>query len=129
MFSSDLKNVLATGVFDSIGVSLTPDYVELIYSHGWGDCPSGCIYRKFYNFKVYNDCSVECTRTFQLSVADEKQHSLISVFPNPATNSIKINEDSKYEILNVFGNRVKNGIVSIENLIDISELRLWHLFH
>ncbi len=125
VFSSDLKNDVATGVFDSIGVSLTPNYVELIYSHGWGDCPSGCMYRKFYNFKVYNDCSVEFVGTSQLSVADEKNTEIVSVYPNPVVNDlyiINVNENMNYQIVNLLGDEVSKGQISSSNSINTTEL-------
>jgi len=31
------------------------DRVILDYSFGWGDCPSGCIYRRYWRFQVYHD--------------------------------------------------------------------------
>lgn len=33
--------------------------IVLQYSTGEGDCPSGCISHKYWNFKVYEDCEVE----------------------------------------------------------------------
>lgn len=31
------------------------DWVILDYSVGWGDCPSGCIYRRYWRFQAYSD--------------------------------------------------------------------------
>jgi hypothetical protein len=34
-------------------------FVRLDYSIGWGDCPSGCIYRRYWRFTVHADGRVE----------------------------------------------------------------------
>jgi hypothetical protein len=38
---------------------VNPDFIQLEYYYGWGDCPSGCISRHYWQIRVYNDCSVE----------------------------------------------------------------------
>lgn len=38
--------------------SVYTDHVRLVYSYGWGDCPSGCTLRRYWEFSVYLDCSV-----------------------------------------------------------------------
>src|SRR5579864_3834177 len=35
------------------------DTMILTYSVGWGDCPNGCISRRYWRFTVYPDCSVQ----------------------------------------------------------------------
>lgn len=48
----------------SFGGSSSIEYLEegsktvFIYSHGWGDCPSGCIYHHFWKVKVDKNCDV-----------------------------------------------------------------------
>jgi len=121
------SNITSNGFMDGndIEVSLYSDYVKLIYAHGYGDCFSGCFYKDFYIFKVYNDCSVEFVGTSQLSLADEKPFSSVSIFPSPVTHSLQIsnnNEESEYEIINLLGKIVKNGVVLKQNSIDVSEL-------
>ncbi len=44
---------------NNIQDSVHTDFVELIYSYGYGDCLSGCICRTYWTFYVYPDCSVE----------------------------------------------------------------------
>ena len=61
------------GIFgdgDDISAMLFPGYTQLTYSHGWGDCPSGCIHRRYWQFNVYPDCSVE----FVTSYGDPVDH-------------------------------------------------------
>ncbi|PKQ65137.1 hypothetical protein BZG02_04740 [Labilibaculum filiforme] len=35
------------------------DFIHLIYSYGWGDCPSGCINRHYWELGVYGSGMVE----------------------------------------------------------------------
>ncbi|WP_145957623.1 hypothetical protein [Labilibaculum antarcticum] len=37
----------------------TSDYIHLIYSYGWGDCPAGCIKRHYWEIGVYGSGIVE----------------------------------------------------------------------
>ena len=39
-------------------------YIELIYSHGWGDCPSGCTGRRYWKFRVHPDCTVDFVESY-----------------------------------------------------------------
>ena len=43
---------------NDISGSLSINYIKLIYSIGFGDCPSGCIGRHFWTFKVSYDGEV-----------------------------------------------------------------------
>ncbi len=74
---SDYNALPLSNVFDSVaGVVITEacnvygdgndiyatiytDHVELIYSLGGGDCPSGCTKRRYWKFNVYFDCTVQ----------------------------------------------------------------------
>lgn len=69
--------------------SVHTDHVNLIYSRGWGDCPAGCTARRFWEFNVYPDCSVEYvgshgTPLYTINSIAEPPLPLLSIFPNPA---------------------------------------------
>jgi len=49
---------------NSITQTVYNDHVQLIYSYGWGDCPSGCISRRYWVFNVYYDCSVQFVESY-----------------------------------------------------------------
>jgi len=51
------NNVIGGG--NDIGGSIDGSRVLLDYSVGYGDCPSGCIARRFYHFAVHDDGTVE----------------------------------------------------------------------
>lgn len=40
-------------------VYFNPDFIQLIYSYGWGDCPSGCINRHYWELGVYGSGVIE----------------------------------------------------------------------
>jgi hypothetical protein len=40
------------------------NYIELIYSHGWGDCSNGCTGRRYWKFRIYPDCSVDFVASY-----------------------------------------------------------------
>ncbi|PCH67183.1 MAG: hypothetical protein COC06_11625 [Bacteroidales bacterium] len=40
-------------------IDYTSDYIHLIYSYGWGDCPSGCIYRHYWELGIYGSGIIE----------------------------------------------------------------------
>ena len=47
------------GAANDIGGSIAGERVALDYSVGYGDCPAGCIARRFYHFAVHDDRTVE----------------------------------------------------------------------
>lgn len=40
-------------------IYLSPDFIHLIYSYGWGDCPSGCINRHYWELGIYGSGAIE----------------------------------------------------------------------
>lgn len=74
---------------NTITDSVHTDHVNIVYSHGWGDCPAGCTARRFWEFNVYPDCSVEYvgshgTPLYTINSIAEPPLPLLSIFPNPA---------------------------------------------
>jgi len=53
-------------------------YVDLTYSYGWGDCQAGCIFNRYWRFRVFQeDCSVELLSVW----GDELVEDACYVFP------------------------------------------------
>ena len=79
---------------NNIWDSIYTDHVELIYSLGWGDCPSGCTSRRNWKFNVYFDCSVEFVESYgtplSLTGITDINRTLISVYPNPMVTEATI---------------------------------------
>lgn len=74
--------------------SIYNDHVELIYSLGWGDCPAGCIHRRFWKFNVYNDCSVEYMGSYgdviEYTGIQELEKIEPLIYPNPFTDELRV---------------------------------------
>jgi hypothetical protein len=115
-------NRLQDSVFD--------DHIELTYSYGWGDCPSGCGYRRFWKFKVYNDCSVEFVGSSgktlpTLSVPVTLEKEIWQVYPNPFTKTLEISEISEpceYVLYSLDGRLVKQGSLDGNQITDLDIL-------
>lgn len=76
---------------NDISCIINPDHVEVTYSHGWGDCMSGCIDKRFWVFKVYYDCSVEFVGSYgdviyYMNVNEDNEQENL-VYPNPFIES------------------------------------------
>lgn len=120
---SSFTNGWAGGGYE-ITSTIYSDHVELIYSIGWGDCPSGCSYRRYWKFKVYYDCSVEFVSSYGNSLTTaigEFNNSLpITISPNPFNSYIKISGikgNYDYVIYNILGKELVRKKV-LENQID-----------
>jgi len=84
------------------------------YKYAWGDCMSGCMCSRFWEFKVYNDCSVEFIKSYGCviqSVDKIKSNKYISIYPNPAKDFVNIkvnnNELSKISVIDISGKILK----------------------
>ncbi|MBW6491630.1 MAG: T9SS type A sorting domain-containing protein [Lentimicrobium sp.] len=110
--------------------SIASDHIQLVYYYGWGDCPSGCTYRRYYKFKVYYDCSVEfCgsyNNLYSALGSDEPNSKMVSIFPNPFEDLIRVNgftEPFKYRIANIAGQIVSFGISDRKEIGNIAHLK------
>jgi len=109
-------------ITDSI---FTDHHVELTYSFGWGDCWSGCIFRRYWKFNIDTNCSVEYIGSYGDDVSlqagiESKEKYKISVSPIPFSDHININEIMKpfnYSLSGITGNVLKKGI-SINGTVD-----------
>lgn len=104
--------------------SIFSDHIQLIYSYGWGDCPAGCIYRRYWTFNVYFDCSVEFAGSYgdKLQTTGVKESDTEGVFPypNPCKNYLILNgkyQNFYYYIYDMNGKVHREGF-SINNRID-----------
>jgi hypothetical protein len=74
--------------------TVTSNYVALSYWYGWGDCLSGCLFYRYWNFRVAYDCKVTYMGSGGATLdpvtiarlAPEK----VTVYPNPATDELNI---------------------------------------
>ncbi len=104
--------------------SIFSDHIQLIYSYGWGDCPAGCIYRRYWKFNVYFDCSVEFAGSYgdklQTTGVHESDNEGISIYPNPCKSYLVLNglyKNFYYYIYDMNGKIQREGF-STNNRID-----------
>lgn len=45
-------------------IEFTTDFIRLIYSHGWGDCPSGCINRHYWDIGVFGSGTIKILQEY-----------------------------------------------------------------
>lgn len=96
--------------------TLTNSYIDFKYNYYWGDCPSGCIFRAQWKFRIHNNCNVEYLGHSGSPLDDDFFTSLeendasrifLLVYPNPSKENfmLKLNarKNSSLKILNMHG--------------------------
>lgn len=128
VYYSEQNPVFGSG--NDIKDSIFTEYIQLTYSIGWGDCYSGCMYRRFWKFKVYWDCSVEFIESYgnrlpitSTSIGEVKSPKM-EIFPNPFNEVIYIkgiNEEFSFNLRNTLGQLIKEGnsMTEIKGLGDL----------
>lgn len=115
---------------NNITSTINTDHVELIYSIGWGDCPSGCFERRFFKFKVYYDCSVEFVSSYGsilplLAVSDQNEALSTKISPNPFDNTLDfkgIEPNCDYIMYNSVGQELFRGQIIDNQLKNLDSL-------
>jgi hypothetical protein len=116
---------------DWLGGVLKEDTVMLTYSIGWDDCFNGCIYRRFWHFTIFPDCTVQFDSSYGFplpnhrSVDNNSQNKYFVISPNPASITIKIQTDpqSIIEILDLQGRVLLKELNQDESMeMDIASL-------
>ncbi len=128
---------------DSVNIS----FKEFTYGFNWGDCISGCLYHRFWKFRVNTDCSVEYKGSYgdplppeiYSGLSETSIENLATIYPNPVTNNVFIslkgltNAEVRIEIMDlngkvVFENSFNNSLQ--QNSLDVSTLpNGLYLFH
>lgn len=114
---SSASLVYGIGSGNDITFQQYSNYSILTFSHGWGDCPSYCINNRFWEFRVYDDCSVSYGGSYGNILPDYwtniKNTAIeIGIQPNPFSNTIKItgvSDNCSFSVYNIFGQEVKKG--------------------
>jgi hypothetical protein len=98
------------------------------YEYAWGDCMSGCMCRRFWEFKVYSDCSVEFVKSYGCviqSISELEVNNNITMYPNPNDGKFKIKGKNieNIEIFNMSGMKINNilPINGQEEIISIKQ--------
>jgi len=118
---------------NNISDSIYSNYVELNYSLGWGDCPSGCTARRTWKFHVYDDCSVEYMGSFGqypipsnlISTIREYKND-INIYPNPFYDKIFFDLNSnecEFKIIDVCGKTIRSGTINEPYIANLSDVK------
>lgn len=123
---SALPDYSLFGDGDDIQFTFNHDTAHIIFSIGWGDCPSGCTERHYWEFLVSN-----CTSEFERSYGDSFTNIVDTkldgwhVFPNPFKDKIFISNPLN-EIINVLIHTIHGELLFTQqintNSIDLSNL-------
>jgi hypothetical protein len=116
---------------NSVSYSKIGDEKTYQFEIAWGDCLSGCVCSRSYNFKVYDNCSVEYIGTYHswcgypspppvycnITTKVEKNNFPVQfkAYPNPTQEYINIKSNYNnidFKIISVFGQIVKTGKLS-----------------
>lgn len=114
---------------DNIQAVVDSTFTDLEYAHGWGDCPSGCMQRRYWKFRVFHDCSVLFLGSYgnllSTNSANRFKHKSLAVYPNPFTSHLLVpgmDHPFEFAMYNVYGQPVHKGHSDgriIENLSEI----------
>ena len=87
---------------NNITAQVENGYTDLIFEHGWGDCPSGCIFSHFWQIRVDDDCAVEfidswgnpvdfpCESIIIDGTEEINPFSKVSIFPTIANDFLMV---------------------------------------
>jgi len=116
---------------NNITDSIFSNFHEIVFSHGWDDCPCGCMSRRFWKFRVYFDCSVEFVEswgnTIPQSIINESIIDRVSINPNPFETYLNVSPFPKqmtYKIIDINGKEIVTGQIEngiIKNLDNLQE--------
>lgn len=137
---SEPKSIIGSGNEITYNTSGTDRYYN--FSVGYGDCPSGCIGKHTFKYKVHDNCSVDFLGKIDLidpstsipappncnittSIENNEKTLPFTIFPNPAKNLITITQTEKsfttYEIYSLHGTLIsENKIETTIQKVDLS---------
>ncbi len=133
VFFSDPLELFGDG--NDITAFVFSDHIELIYSVGWGDCLCGCIWRRYWKFTIYYDCSVEFVGSYgsslPVSVISDRNTTSITIYPNPFQDALFINglsQEYEYILFDILGQKLLQGQTSEKTLTNLNRLPAGHYF-
>lgn len=137
---SEPKTIIGSGNEITYNTIATDRYYN--FTVGYGDCPSGCIGKHTFKYKVYSNCSVDYLGKEDLidpstsipappncnittSIENKEKTKPFNIFPNPTKNTVTIFQTEKmfttYEIYSLNGTLItENKIETINQKIDLS---------
>lgn len=102
---------------NDIKATMDSTFTDLVFSKGWGDCPTGCMQRRYWKFRAFKDCSVSYLGSYGnlLSTNSVKnvKHQHIHISPNPFNTVINLPDMTpgfEYKFVNSLGQVVITGV-------------------
>ena len=126
VFFSDPLFLVGDG--NDIYVSIFPEFIELIYSVGWMDCLNGCVWRRYWKFNIYFDCSLEYVGSYGTPLSTSNflnNNSIIDIAPNPFIDILYIyglSSEYEYSIYNLMGQKLIQGKTAENRITDLKRL-------
>lgn len=118
----------------SLTDSISSAFTELTYGFGWGDCMAGCIFKRYWRFRIFNDCSVQYMGSYGNSLpvtifagldnnSDIDSH--FTFYPNPASEKLFVKSDRNLQIDKLtITDAIGQLVFSVSNLEAINELNI-----
>lgn len=115
--------------------SISENFTDLTYSYGWQDCPSGCLLRRYWKFRVHDNASVEyrgsygCPLEPSLLLSIQENDVLFSnvkVYANPVKSKLYVEcgpAENKNIALSIL-NKKKELVYSVKKLKPTQEIDL-----
>ena len=109
--------------------ALFPTYTELTFRYGWGDCLAGCMYKRYWKFRIFPDCSVSFMgsygQSYPLAFVTENKLEQTIVYPNPFSDELTVSGIiGSYDLIiyDAFGQSVRNTPLTENTTVDVSDL-------
>lgn len=104
---------------DILNDTVTDTYTRLTFRYGWEDCPSGCVYNRYWTFRVNFDCTVQFDSAYgdvlpPLLVPGIARNT-VQVYPNPFAGSFSVSQvpvQTPYQVYSITGTIVNSGLIS-----------------
>lgn len=84
------------------------------------------VMRIYFDYAEYNMGTISVTREIPSAITEEGYENRLKIFPSPASDQLVISgvkPNNKYSIMNIYGQTLKNGIVSESQIVDVSFLK------
>lgn len=118
------------GEGNNIEDTVNPNFNWFRYTYGWGDCHNGCMFHKYWQFRVYNDCSVAYGGTYGYPLdvgikTNQIAFDNLKVYPNPTSSTLYLDmlpEKATISLVNLLGDTIysRNAPVTSLDLTDWS---------
>lgn len=115
---------------NDIKAKMDSTFTDLVFSKGWGDCPSGCIQRRYWKFRAFKDCSVSYLGSYGNLLSTNSLNRIknrhIHISPNPFTTEINVLDVAAgfdYKLVNSLGQVVIKGATDTSKISGLEELK------